>query len=76
MKVTVDEDRCAGHGMCLTLCPEVFEMTDDGWAVADPGGGARRIWRAAAREAIDNCPEHAIAEIDVRARRFECPRAM
>ena len=37
MKVTVDEDRCRGHGMCLTLCPEVFEMTDDGWAVADPG---------------------------------------
>ncbi len=37
MRVTVDEDRCAGHGMCLTLCPEVFEMSDDGWAVADPG---------------------------------------
>ena len=36
MKVIVDEDRCAGHGMCLTLCPEVFELTDDGWAVADP----------------------------------------
>ena len=30
MKVTVDEDRCRGHGMCLTLCPEVFEMHDDG----------------------------------------------
>ena len=30
MKVTVDEDRCRGHGMCLTLCPEVFSMTDDG----------------------------------------------
>ena len=36
MRVGVDEDRFAGHGMCLTLCPEVFEMTDDGWAVADP----------------------------------------
>ena len=36
MKVTVDEDRCRGHGMCLTLCPEVFSMTDDGYAVADP----------------------------------------
>ena len=36
MKVTVDEDRCAGHGMCLTLCTEVFELNDDGWAVADP----------------------------------------
>ncbi len=37
MKVAVDEDRCAGHGMCLTLCPEVFELSDDGWAVAAPG---------------------------------------
>ena len=36
MKVTVDEDRCRGHGMCLTLCPEVFHMHDDGYAVADP----------------------------------------
>ena len=37
MKVEVDEDRCAGHGMCLTLCPEVFDLSDDGWAVAAPG---------------------------------------
>ena len=36
MKVWVDEDRCRGHGMCLTLCPEVFNMHDDGYAVADP----------------------------------------
>ena len=36
MKVTVDDDRCRGHGMCLTLCPEVFSLTDDGYAVADP----------------------------------------
>ena len=63
MKVKVDEDRCAGHGMCLTLCPEVFDLTDDGWAVAvdeevpeaaEPG----------ARAAIENCPERAIREID------------
>ena len=26
MKVKVDEDRCRGHGMCLTLCPDVFSM--------------------------------------------------
>lgn len=24
MKVNVDEDRCRGHDMCLTLCPDVF----------------------------------------------------
>jgi ferredoxin len=63
MKVTVDDDRCRGHGMCLTLCPEVFSMTDDGYAVADPSevpGGLE----GAAKDAIDNCPEQAIRETD------------
>lgn len=63
MRVTVDEDRCAGHGMCLTLCPEVFELNDDGWAVADPDEVPAEH-EDAAREAIDNCPERAIREID------------
>ncbi|MCW2517613.1 MAG: ferredoxin [Mycobacterium sp.] len=61
MKVTVDEDRCAGHGMCLTLCPEVFEMSDDGWAVAD-SGDVPPEFESATREAIENCPERAIFE--------------
>lgn len=63
MRVTVDEDRCAGHGMCLTLCPEVFEMTDDGWAVATPGEIPAEYERAT-REAVENCPERAISETD------------
>lgn len=63
MKVSVDEDRCAGHGMCLTLCPEVFEMTDDGWAVADPSEVPTDL-ESAAKDAIANCPEQAIVEID------------
>ena len=63
MKVTVDEDRCAGYGMCLTLCPEVFEMTDDGWAVADPEDVPAGL-EDAARDAITNCPEQAIRQID------------
>ena len=62
MKVTVDEERCAGHGMCLTLCPEVFEMTDDGWAVADPGEVPAAL-ESAVSDAIANCPEQAITEI-------------
>ena len=49
--------------MCLTLCPEVFELNDDGWAVADPGEVPAEL-EAAAREAIANCPERAIHEID------------
>ena len=63
MKVTVDEDNCRGHGMCLTCCPEVFEMTDDGWAVAAPGEVPVEL-EGAVREAIDNCPERAIHEIE------------
>ncbi len=63
MRVVVDEDRCAGHGMCLTLCPEVFEMTDDGWAVARDGNVPAEL-EDAAREAVANCPEHAISESD------------
>ncbi|MCV7423162.1 ferredoxin [Mycobacterium yunnanensis] len=63
MRVTVDEDRCAGHGMCLTLCPEVFDLTDDGWAVAVPEDVPESV-EAAARTAIENCPERAIREIN------------
>lgn len=32
MRVRVDDDRCKGHGMCCGSCPEVFELTDDGYA--------------------------------------------
>jgi len=39
VKVTVDADRCRGHGMCLTLCPDVLSMTDDGYAVILHGLG-------------------------------------
>ena len=62
MKVRVDEDNCRGHGMCLTFCPEVFEITDDGWAVADPGEVPAEL-EGAVREAIENCPERAIHEV-------------
>ena len=63
MKVTVDEDRCRGHGMCLTLCPEVFHMTDDGYAVADPEVVPAGL-EDSAKDAIENCPEQAIGEAD------------
>jgi len=61
MKVVVDEDRCRGHGMCLTLCPDVFSMTDDGYAVADPAEVTPDL-EVAVRDAMTNCPEQAIVE--------------
>ena len=62
MRVTVDEDRCRGHGMCLTLCPDVFHMTDDGYSVAAPSQVPAGL-EVAAHAAIENCPEQAISEI-------------
>lgn len=32
MKAVVDTDRCRGHGICWSICPEVFDLTDDGYA--------------------------------------------
>ena len=61
MKVSVDEDRCRGHGMCTTLCPDVFQINYDGYAeVTVPEVPADL--EDAAREAIECCPEQAISE--------------
>ncbi|ACC43140.1 MULTISPECIES: ferredoxin [Mycobacterium] len=61
MKVRVDDQRCRGHGMCLTLCPEVFSLTDDGYAVAITSDVPMEL-EEAVREAIQCCPEQAISE--------------
>lgn len=59
MKVTVDDERCRGHAVCCTLCPEVFTLNDDGYAeVVTPEVPAE--FQAAVRDAETNCPEHAI----------------
>ncbi len=33
MKVRVDPEICAGFGICVGICPEVFELHDDGYAM-------------------------------------------
>jgi ferredoxin len=61
MKVWVDEERCRGHGVCVTLCADVFSITDDGFAVSIDSDVPTEL-EAATREAIDCCPEQAISE--------------
>ena len=62
MKVWVDDQRYRGHGMCLTVCPDVFSLTDDGYAVAIESDVPTDL-ESAAHEAIEFCPEQAISEI-------------
>ncbi|WP_280266947.1 ferredoxin [Nocardia wallacei] len=59
MKITVDEDRCRGHGVCLGMCPEVFTLTDDGYAEVTLTDVPEE-YQNAVREAEQSCPERAI----------------
>ena len=59
MRVSIDAERCQGHGRCFTVAPMVFGFDDLGNGVvlvASPEGEGARL----ARLAEVNCPEHAI----------------
>lgn len=59
MKVTVDADRCRGHGACLGICPEVFILNVDGYAETAPGAVPEHL-EDAVNDAVSACPEQAI----------------
>lgn len=59
MKARVDKDICIGCALCPSVCPEVFEMEDDGLAVAYTNPVPAGV-EDSAREACDQCPVEAI----------------
>lgn len=59
VRAVVDAERCAGHGACVTTCPEVFAMTADGFARATTESIPENLV-AQARRAARECPEQAI----------------
>lgn len=63
MKVRVDSSVCAGFGVCLGLCPEVFELHDDGYAIVRVAEVPREL-EDAIRDAVDQCPSGAISLMD------------
>jgi len=55
--VKVDQETCIGCGLCASLCPQVFEMGEEGKArVIKPNGGKEKC----AKEAEESCPVSAI----------------
>ncbi len=60
MKVRVDTDLCAGFGVCVGLCPEVFEIHDDGYAVVLVSEVPPEF-EEAVDMAVSRCPAHAIS---------------
>lgn len=59
MKAVVNKDVCIGCGLCPSICPEVFNMDDDGLAVAIEEELDDDIIDSA-KEAEESCPVDAI----------------
>lgn len=59
MKASVDPNTCIGCELCPTICPEVFEMGNDGLAHVKvdtvPSDSEE-----SAKEAAESCPVEAI----------------
>lgn len=54
-------DNCIGCGLCAGLCPEVFELNDDGLShVIAPATTPET--QKQARQALEECPVDAIEE--------------
>lgn len=62
MKVSVDSDVCAGHGACVDICPEVFEIGAEGYSVVIVDEVPPELTERVAR-AVEECPTGAI-EVD------------
>jgi ferredoxin len=59
VKVSIDYQRCTGAAACEQVCPEVFQIRDDGLAeVLDPEPH-ETLWECV-RRAQDACPDEAI----------------
>jgi ferredoxin len=67
--VTVDLERCQGHGLCSAVAPEIYELDDDGFCVIGQVElPADQLSQAAL--GAKNCPEMAITvtELDETSR--------
>jgi len=59
MKAYVDKDTCIGCGLCPEVCPKIFQMDEDGKAVASPDEVSENLV-SSAKEAEEQCPVGAI----------------
>lgn len=60
MKAVVDQDTCIGCELCVSICPNVFSMNDDGKSVAITSD-VKADDQDDAQDAMDQCPVAAIS---------------
>jgi ferredoxin len=60
MKLTVDADRCMGHGRCWTVAPDLLTYDEEGFvSIRGVVIDVPDDQLDAAREAVSSCPEQA-----------------
>jgi ferredoxin len=63
MKVSIDQEKCVVCASCVAVCPEVFEMKDDGSVDVkeeQKGKDIPQELEEKVKEAKDMCPAEAI----------------
>ena len=58
VKAKINREGCISCGLCVSTCPDVFAMADDGFA--EVCGEITDGNAAEAQEAADNCPVNVI----------------
>ena len=61
MKISIDTDRCQGHGTCYVVAPDLFTDDDRGYGQVRADGTVEPAQHDAAQRAIERCPERAIS---------------
>lgn len=56
--IAVDEAKCIGCGLCVTTCPDVFELDDNGKSQVKDASACSKC---NCQEALDHCPSLAIS---------------
>lgn len=59
MRVRIDQELCIGDGICEEICPEVFEVRDDGLAYVIDEEPDETLWPKV-ESAAEECPTDAI----------------
>lgn len=60
MKASLEKEGCISCGLCVSICPEVFQMEDDGKAGVIQEDVPDNVL-GAAKEAEEGCPVSVIA---------------
>ena len=63
-RIEIDRDVCAGHARCVAISPDLFDINDDGMAMALRQPSTPEELDDA-RRAAGGCPEQAIVIVEV-----------